>query len=164
MTRIRTALALAAASVLVLAGCSSSINVADLEAQVQDGLAEQLGGTWTVECPDSMEIQAGLTTNCMATSDTGEAINVDITQDDDQGNVTWRVPPTGLDVGLLEQTVAGDLAAQVGGEWTVTCPDDIPMEQGLTANCEATSADGQSTMINVTQTDDQGNVSWETAE
>jgi hypothetical protein len=164
MTRIRTALVLAAASVLVLAGCSSSINVADLETQVQDGLAEQLGGTWTVECPDSMEIQAGLTTNCMATSDTGESINVDITQDDDQGNVTWKVPATGIDVDLLEQTVASDLAAQVGGEWTVTCPDDIPMEQGLTANCDATSADGQSTMINITQTDDQGNVTWETAE
>ena len=38
------------------------------------------------------------------------------------------------------------------------------MEKGLTANCEATSADGQSTMINVTQTDDQGNVTWETTE
>ena len=60
--------------------------------------------------------------------------------------------------------MAAELAAQVGGEWTVQCPDDIPMEKDLTANCEATSADGQSTMINVTQTDDQGNVTWETTE
>lgn len=155
------ALALAA---LTLAGCSSSIDVADLETKVQDGLAEQVGGTWTVECPDSMEVQAGLTTNCMATSDTGETVEVNITQDDDQGNVTWEVPSTGLDIAKLENSIATDIAAQVGGEWTVQCPDDIPQEQGLTANCEATSADGQSVMVNVTQTDDQGNVTWETAE
>lgn len=164
MKRLLIPTVLAAASVLVLAGCSSSIDVADLETQVQDGLAEQLGGTWTVECPDSMEIQAGLTTNCMATSDTGESIDVNITQDDDQGNVTWEVPSTGLDVDGLESSVAAELSAQVGGEWTVQCPDDIPFEAGLTANCSATSADGQSTMINVTQTDDQGNVTWETAQ
>lgn len=71
---------------------------------------------------------------------------------------------TSIDVDAIESSVAADLAAQVGGEWTVQCPDDIPLEQGLTANCGATSADGQSTMINVTQTDDQGNITWETAE
>lgn len=156
--------AIAAAGALLLSGCSSSIDVSTLEESVQTGLAEQLGGSWTVECPDSMEVQAGLTTNCMATSDTGETVNVNVTQTDDQGNVTWEVPSTGIDVAKLESTVAAELATQVGGEWTVTCPDDIPMEKDLTANCEATSADGQSTMIDVTQTDDQGNVTWATAE
>ena len=163
MKRLIAPAALAVAA-LALAGCSSSIDVADLETKVQDGLAEQVGGTWTVECPDSMEVQAGLTTNCAATSDTGETIQVDITQDDDQGNVTWEVPSTGLDVDKLESTIAADISAQVGGEWTVECPDDIPQEAGLTANCNASSADGQSVMINITQTDDQGNVDWETAQ
>jgi hypothetical protein len=158
------AVAITATGVLLLSGCSSSIDVASLETTVQDGLAEQVGGTWTVECPDSMEVQAGLTTNCGATNAEGESIEVNITQTDDQGNVTWEVPATGLDVATLESSIAADIAAQVGGEWTVECPDDIPLEQGLTANCAATNADGETTMINITQTDDQGNVDWETAE
>jgi hypothetical protein len=158
------AVSLAAAGLLFLSGCSTSIDVDTLEQSVQTGLGEQLGGEWTVQCPDSMEVQAGLTTNCMATSADGEAIDVNVTQTDDQGNVTWEVPSSGLDVATLESSVAAELGAQVGGEWTVQCPDDIPMQEGLTANCDATDADGQSTMIDITQTDDQGNVTWETAE
>ena len=164
MKRRLLTLTLAASAALLLAGCSSSIDVASLETQVQDGLAAQLGGTWTVQCPDSMEVQAGLTANCMATSDTGETLEVNITQKDDQGSIDWEVPVTGLDVDKLETGVASDIAAQVGGDWTVTCPDDIPMQKDLTTTCDATSADGQSTTINVTQTDDQGNVNWETAD
>jgi len=158
------AVALSAAGALLLTGCSTSIDIDTLEQSVQTGLSEQVGGEWTVQCPDSMEVQAGLTTNCLATNAEGESIDVNVTQTDDQGNVTWEVPATGIDVDAIESSVAADLGAQVGGEWTVQCPDDIPLEQGLTANCSATSADGQSTMINVTQTDDQGNVSWETAQ
>jgi hypothetical protein len=84
------AVSLAAAGLVLLSGCSTSIDVDTLEQSVQTGLAEQLGGEWTVQCPDSMEIQAGLTTNCMATSDGGESVDVNITQTDDQGNVTWE--------------------------------------------------------------------------
>lgn len=158
------AAAIATAGALLLTGCSTSIDVNTLETSVQTGLAEQLGGDWTVQCPDSMEIQSGLTTNCMATNADGESVDVNVTQTDDQGNVTWEVPSTGLDVASLESKVAAELATQVGGEWTVECPDDIPYQKDLTANCGATSADGQTTMIDVTQTDDQGNVTWETAE
>lgn len=152
------------AGALLLTGCSTTIDVSKIETSVQDGLAEQVGGEWTVTCPDSMEVQAGLTTNCMATSATGETLDVNVTQNDDQGNVTWEVPETGLDMAKAESSIAAEISAQAGGEWTVTCPDDVPIQKGLTANCEATSADGQSVMINITQTDDQGNVTWETVE
>jgi invasion protein IalB len=90
MRRAPIVLTLAAAALLATA-CSSSIDVDSLEQQVQSGLAEQLGGTWTVQCPDSMEVQAGLTANCMATNEDGQSLNVDITQEDDQGTVSWQV-------------------------------------------------------------------------
>lgn len=152
------------ATALMLTGCSTTIDVSKIETSVQDGLAEQVGGEWTVTCPDSMDVQAGLTTNCMATSADGQTLDINVTQDDDQGNVTWEVPQTGLDMAKAEASIAAEISAQAGGEWTVTCPDDVPIEKGLTANCEATSADGQSVMVNITQTDDQGNVTWETVE
>lgn len=158
------ALATVALAASVLVGCSSTIDVSSLEEQVQKGMAEQLGGEWTVQCPDSMEVKAGLTANCEATSTDGTTEQVNITQTDDQGNVTWEVPSTDLDVDKLEASLQTEIAAQAGGEWTVQCPDSIPLQKDLTANCEATNADGQSVMINVTQTDDQGSVSWESAE
>lgn len=84
------AAAIATAGALLLTGCSTTIDVNTLETSVQTGLAEQLGGEWTVQCPDSMEIQSGLTTNCMATNADGESVDVNVTQTDDQGNVTWE--------------------------------------------------------------------------
>lgn len=158
MKRLLAPAALAAATVLLLAGCSSTIDAASLETQVQDGLAEQVGGTWTVDCPDSMEIQAGLTAECLATKDDGQTLNVNVTQDDDQGNVTWKVIAE-LDTVALQDSISSEIAAQVGGEWTVTC-DEAPLQQGTTSACQATSGDGQIETITVTQDDDQGNVSW----
>jgi len=161
MKRLILPATIALSAALLVSGCSSGPTVDTIEQAVQEGLAEQLGGAWTVTCPDSMEVQAGLTANCSATSDGGETVEVNITQNDDQGNISWEVPSDNLDVANLEDLVATQLAEQVGGEWTVTCPEDVPLEQGLTTDCEATSADGQSGTITVTQTDDQGNVSWE---
>lgn len=156
--------AITAAGGLLLAGCSSSTDVASIEQTVQGGLAEQRGGTWTVECPDSMTVEAGLTADCMATSDSGEAIDVSITQTDDQGAVTWEVPPSGFDEASAEATVATEMGAELGGEWTVDCPEDIPTQKDLTANCGATDADGKSVMVDLTQIDDRGTVTWKVAE
>jgi hypothetical protein len=71
---------------------------------------------------------------------------------------------TTLDGAKAETTIAADLGTQVGGTWTVQCPDSIPLQKDLVTNCMATNADGQSVNINMTQTDDQGNVSWETVQ
>lgn len=158
------AASLTTVGVLLLTGCSSSLDGAKMEDEITSQITEQVGGEWTVTCPESEPVKAGGTFTCTATDASGATETINVTQSDDQGNITWEIPATGLDLEALKTGVAAELAKQVGGEWTVDCPDDIPIEKGLTANCEATSADGQSTMINVTQTDDQGNVTWETAE
>jgi len=93
---LASTLALVGAGVLLLAGCSTTIDVSKIETSVQDGLAEQVGGEWTVTCPDSMEVQAGLTTNCMATSTDGQTLDINVTQDDDPRPVAGQfraVPP-----------------------------------------------------------------------
>ena len=87
------AAAVLAAAALLVSGCSSGTDVASVLTTVQDGLNQQLGGEWTVQCPDSMSIEAGLTTDCLATSATGDSVQVAITQNDDQGNVTWETTP-----------------------------------------------------------------------
>jgi hypothetical protein len=65
-----------------------------------------------------------------------------------------------LDTSSLEENIDSTVTAQVGGDWTVACPDDVTPTAGGTFQCTATSADGTVLTAEVTQNDDQGNVSW----
>jgi hypothetical protein len=42
-----------------------------------------------VVCPDEVTIESGATFTCTATTDDGRSAEIEVTQDDDQGNVTW---------------------------------------------------------------------------
>ena len=67
-----------------------------------------------------------------------------------------------LDMTKLETTLATELQSQLdlSAAPTVTCPEDVPIEKDNVFNCTA-ALDGETADIEVTQTDDQGNVSWE---
>jgi len=75
----------------LLAGCGKTLDGASIEGQIADGIGNQAGGTWTVSCPDSVDAKLGGTFTCEAKSEDGQTVTVDVTQDDDQGNVTWSV-------------------------------------------------------------------------
>lgn len=63
-----------------------------LEAEIQTGIESQTGaGVVDVECPDSRPMEAGDTFTCDAELETGEVATVGVTQDDDQGNVSWSL-------------------------------------------------------------------------
>jgi hypothetical protein len=67
-----------------------------------------------------------------------------------------------LDDVELEQVIATQFQEQTGvGLQSVSCPDDTPIEQGNVFQCTAVASDGQSLTIQVTQTDNTGNVNWE---
>jgi hypothetical protein len=70
-----------------------------------------------------------------------------------------------LDIGKLESTVASEMQTQLNlpAEPTVTCPDPVPIEQGNVFTCTA-ELDGDTVDVEVTQTDDQGNVTWKTVQ
>lgn len=64
-----------------------------------------------------------------------------------------------LDKQSLEAQLATDLQSN-GPALTVRCPDGVKAETGATFQCTASDPDGSSFAITVTQTDDQGNVTW----
>ncbi|MCX6434067.1 MAG: DUF4333 domain-containing protein [Actinobacteria bacterium] len=165
MRRTTTSLlALVLTSGILVTGCSAStLDGSSLQDKITTQLGEQIGGTWTVVCPEAEPLKTGATFTCTATDSSGVAQTVNVTQSDDQGNITWEIPATDLDTLTLESGVTDELAKQVGGTWTVVCPKGIAIENGATFTCDATSADGQTETVNVTQTDDQGNVTWELA-
>lgn len=63
-----------------------------------------------------------------------------------------------------EKQISAGLTEQLGGKVTVDCPEDVKAEAGKTFDCEATSAEGETATVVVTQKDDDGNISWEIAE
>ena len=66
-----------------------------------------------------------------------------------------------LDANGLEQTLGPKIEQQLDTHGiTVDCPDDEPAKAGATFQCTATSAAGKTLTIEVTQTDDRGNVTW----
>jgi Domain of unknown function (DUF4333) len=66
-----------------------------------------------------------------------------------------------LDASELNTKIATDMQSNLGIQGaSVSCPDDVSVEAGRTFNCTATTPDGGTMTIEVTQSDDQGNVTY----
>lgn len=68
-----------------------------------------------------------------------------------------------IDKASLESSIKTQLEAKTGiSGVTVTCPDNIKAQQGGTFTCTA-AAQGQTVTLQITQTDDQGHVTFKIA-
>jgi hypothetical protein len=66
-----------------------------------------------------------------------------------------------LDTPKLEDDVKAEIAGKLGETGlTVDCPDDVEVQAGATFECTATGQSGTTATIEVTQTDDQGHLTW----
>lgn len=79
-----------------LTSCSVSVGGSDLntdalEDEIVTGIQEQADVAVTVDCPDDIKIEEGNEFTCTAEDDQGTTHTIDITQDDDEGNVSWEV-------------------------------------------------------------------------
>jgi len=67
-----------------------------------------------------------------------------------------------LDDSRLQQEIQTGFEAQTGlSAESVDCPDSQPLLAGATFECTLTTDDGEPLTVRVTQTDAQGNISWE---
>jgi len=85
----------AVAGVVVVLGsiaARSQLDMAAVENQIASRLTDDSGVATTVDCPDSVAIEAGTTFSCTATAVDGQVSTVKVHQDDDQGNLTFGVP------------------------------------------------------------------------
>lgn len=69
-----------------------------------------------------------------------------------------RTRLTTLDV---EAQIATDIANELGVPTTVTCPDDVEAGTGISFTCDVRIDGGTPATVKVTQTDDDGNVTWD---
>jgi hypothetical protein len=66
-----------------------------------------------------------------------------------------------LDAQQLDQKIASDMKDNLDmHSVSVSCPDDVPAEAGRTFGCNARNPEGTTMAIEVTQTDDRGNVTY----
>jgi hypothetical protein len=68
-----------------------------------------------------------------------------------------------LDVDKGEKLIAGKLKEQTGVDATVTCPRNVKLAKDVVTDCDVKLGDIPG-KARITQTDDQGNVSWELTE
>jgi hypothetical protein len=77
---------------VLTAACGATLDAGGLESQIAEQLEARFSGSaWTVACPDDVEPRAGGTFACMATSDSDQTFDIEVTQEDTEGSVTWRI-------------------------------------------------------------------------
>jgi hypothetical protein len=149
----------AAAVLTVLAtGCSQTLEASDIEREVAAGVDDQQGVEVEVSCPDDIKAEDGGTFTCTATDSEGTEWDVDVVQQDADGNVEWTMDV--LNLGLVEDQLAPEVSAEVGTDVTIECPEVlVSSAQGSTLDCKATDDSGEG-VIRITSTDGEGNVEW----
>lgn len=180
-TRVRNLLVLAPAALAValVAGCSGSVNIGGnkldetkLEDTIESDLSNAVdsGTAVSVDCPADVEIKAGATSECTAMIGS-QALIYKVEQTDDEGKFNADPTMAVIDLDKAQTVIAGQIAEQAGGEWTLTCEPAgtariYVIAVDGTFTCAASGTDGTNTDeadIKVTVTDLDGNVSWETA-
>jgi hypothetical protein len=69
-----------------------------------------------------------------------------------------------LDTSRLEDQISKTLADRTGFTIkSVRCPDDVKADKGGTFRCSVTTSRGERALVDVTQTDDKGAVTWKLA-
>jgi hypothetical protein len=85
-----SAIAVAAAGTFSACG-TQRLDTTKLEPKIESGIEQQTRvRIRSIECPQR-EIKAGDTFTCKATAINGDTANVKVTQQDDKGNVRWRL-------------------------------------------------------------------------
>ena len=68
-----------------------TLDVSRVENMIEDGVLDQGGFSVTATCPDPMSGQVGDTRTCQIVDEYGDTALVDITIQNDNGDVVWEV-------------------------------------------------------------------------
>jgi len=82
-----------AAALLAATGCgTANLDPSRLEKDIKSGIAQRTGLQITsVSCPNDVKAKKGATFRCAVTTAKGERATVEVTQEDDNGRVRWRL-------------------------------------------------------------------------
>lgn len=145
--------------------CSNEIDDSKLEDSIMEQAEEAFEGydIGEVDCPEDVKLEEGDQFDCDLEIEDA-TVTIEVTQEDDDGNVTIEQAEAVLDVERIVDVVTAGIAEQTGVEVTVDCGDDalLALEPGEDFECQADAVDGsESTTVNVHVVDVDGNIEWE---
>ena len=128
---------------------------AKVEQSIRETVAAKGLALTSVTCPDR-PIKKGDTFDCDGVDSDGQHLTFHVEQKDDKGNVDWK-----LDGMMINKQKIGDsIEKAVGAAADVRCPEKtVVMKVGESFTCDL-HVGAQMKKVELTLTDDKGNVSW----
>jgi Domain of unknown function (DUF4333) len=157
-------------AIAALAGCTPSLNVQSLEANIKTQLEEQSDlKIKSVTCPTHIPRKADTSFQCEGVLEPEKKFAIEVKQKDDQGQTTWEVPNSKgiLNLALLETEFQTAIANDTQAKPALRCGSDRyrANRPGDSFDCQvknAVLAKTKGLIEKVTVAIDlEGNVSWQ---
>lgn len=148
---------------LALTACGpGKLDMEKIKSSIQSGVSSQMGlKVDSVTCPTEVEAKAGATFSCtVKTSDLTEDLPVEITQNDDKGNVSWKSKYEVAPSEKVEEEVSTSLATENNIAADISCPAKVLKKKGYKFECKAEDSSGERAVVKVEVTNDDGDVEW----
>lgn len=158
---MRTIAFAGAALALTAAGCGGSVEIGGsgfdqekAEQTIRDAVERDVGAqVRDVRCPTAVTMEKGKRVTCTVVGLDGSEGPAYLTFKNDDGDVRASAPL--LHIREAEQAISGQIAAKLGGQVLVTCPEIIQVVKGREFRCKATKG-GDSAPVHVVLTDGAG--------
>lgn len=145
-----------------LTACSKKIDTKKLEVVIQENFDKSGIGIESVDCPEGVKLQVGNQFDCQITLESKQLVAVKVEQQDDEGNVDWetREKITKKPVEAVTKLIEEELD-QLQVEYnSLSCPKGIKVEAGNRFQCQLNLENKENLIVDITQTDNQGNLDW----
>ena len=152
-----------------LSACSFRLNTNRIEADIKADIERQGRRVKlaAVTCPNSVNKQAEVYFRCVGELPSGEMFSIHVTQQDDQGTVSWDVPSSKALINLinLEGDIEDELGKELGQRFVIDCGDAYRVNRpGDAFECDVvggvTVGTDQIESILV-KVDSEGNLNWQ---
>ena len=161
MVRAAAAIGLGLAVAVASAGCGSdTVDVAEVEAGIEQSLSSTTASVSSVSCPSDVEKEEGATFTCDAKLEGGGKAKVKVTQTSKGGDFTYAFKPgtVVLTDNAVEPALEKDLAASGLPDTKVDCPDTIKVKEGETVTCTAAGPGGRQSQLTFTFSSADGTI------
>jgi hypothetical protein len=154
------------AALVTLSACGSSSSTLDttrIQRAVAASILAQRGLHTTVSCPANIPVKLGHTFTCTAKLQVG-TYPVTVTETTSKGRVRYenRRPLVALNIAKVQRAIAASILHQRNLKSTVSCPEQVLQQSGVTFTCTAVVAGNTKHFpFVVTQVNNNGRVRYE---
>lgn len=167
VTRWRRGLIIASTVVCAI-GCAQKLDSEQIASNIQAELEQAADlSVESVTCPEAIALEPESTFRCTGELASGSTFVIDVTQTDQPGQVSWKVPSSKglLNLGDLEQHFQKELASETVAVPVVNCGSNYrPNQIGDRFDCRVINGilSDQTKIEKITVTvDAQQNVTWQ---